>query len=222
MPLSASQATAAFEALASEVIEPVRRYLARRTDPATAADVLSEVLLVLWRRLEHVPPEAPLPYAYTVARNCLYNAQRSAVRQQRLVERIAVIDPPVEAGPAHHDQRGDASSWGVDEVDVRRAVASLPQASAEVVRLWAWEQLSSAQIAAVVGSSANAVSIRLHRAKKQLAQALATLAPPAEPPPPPSGPPPVGDVFEQHPTSSPTSTSTKDPSRSGGSDDPHS
>jgi len=197
VPFSASEATSVFEALAREVIEPLRRYLARRTDPATAADVLSEALLVLWRRLEDVPLEAPLPYAYTVARNCLYNAQRSAVRQQRLAERIAVIDPPTEAVPAHDDQRDEhedgAGSWGVEDEDVRRAIAALPEASAEVVRLWAWEQLSPAQIARVVGSSANAVSIRLHRAKKQLAAFLTVAptppSPPADLPPPRGGPP---------------------------------
>jgi len=60
VPFSASEATSVFEALARQVIEPSRRYLARRTDPATAADVLSEALLVLWRRLEDVPLQAPL------------------------------------------------------------------------------------------------------------------------------------------------------------------
>jgi hypothetical protein len=36
---------ARFEAVAPAVVEAVRRYLARRTDPATADDVLSETLL---------------------------------------------------------------------------------------------------------------------------------------------------------------------------------
>ncbi|MBW6438669.1 hypothetical protein KZ829_33575 [Actinoplanes hulinensis] len=43
---------ARFERLAPTVIDAVRRYLARRTDPATADDVLSETLLICWRRLE--------------------------------------------------------------------------------------------------------------------------------------------------------------------------
>lgn len=209
--MSQAQEQQAFDALARQVLEPVRRYLARRTDPATAADVLSEALLVLWRRLDSVPPEAPLPYAYAVARNCLHNAQRSAVRQQRLAERIAAIDPPTDAVPAHHDQRSEhedgAGSWGVDAEDVRRAIATLSEASAEVVRLWAWEQLSPAQIAVVVGSSANAVSIRLHRAKKQLAAALAASTPPADAPPPRGGPPartpPRGDALDQQPPQHP-------------------
>ena len=71
-----------FEALAPGLIEPLRRFLARRTDPATADDVLADTLLVCWRRLDDVPDEA-LPWAYGVARNCLANAERSGRRQER-------------------------------------------------------------------------------------------------------------------------------------------
>ncbi len=87
---------ARFEALAPGLVEPLRRFLARRTDAATADDVLADTLLVCWRRLDDVPEEA-LPWAYGVARHCLANAQRGERRQQRLAARIAVVDPPAEA-----------------------------------------------------------------------------------------------------------------------------
>ena len=51
-----------FEAVAAGLVEPLRRFLARRTDPATADDVLAETLLVCWRRLDELPAE-PLPSA---------------------------------------------------------------------------------------------------------------------------------------------------------------
>ena len=38
--------------------------------------------------------------------------------------------------------------------------------------LWAWEELAPREIATVTGLTANAVSIRLHRAKKRLAAEL--------------------------------------------------
>ena len=82
-------ARARFEALAAEVAEPVRRFLARRTDPDTADDVLAETLLVCWRRLDQVPDPA-LPWVYGVARNCLANEQRSGRRQWRLAAKITV------------------------------------------------------------------------------------------------------------------------------------
>jgi RNA polymerase sigma-70 factor (ECF subfamily) len=149
-----------FEAAASVVVEPVRRFLARRTDPATADDVLAEVLLVLWRRLDDVPPE-PLPWTYGVARHCLANVVRGARRQRRLAARIAVVDPPAEEVP---EDPADPDAGD----DVRRALARLRAEDAELLRLWAWEQLTPTEIADVLGITANAAGVRLHRAREKL------------------------------------------------------
>ena len=94
-----------FEAVARTILEPLRRYLARRTDPATADDVLAETLLVCWRRLDDLPDD-PLPWSYGVARNCLANAERGVRRQQRLASKIAVVDPPAESvqGPGENER----------------------------------------------------------------------------------------------------------------------
>jgi RNA polymerase sigma-70 factor (ECF subfamily) len=146
-----------FEALARELIEPLRRFLARRTDPATADDVLADTLLVCWRRLDEVPEE-PLPWAYGVARNCLANALRSGRRQERLAAKVAAVDPPREVAPAP-DEGG---------ADLAEALAALPETDAELLRLWAWEQLSPAEIAETLEITANAASVRLHRAREKL------------------------------------------------------
>ncbi|MGA8249021.1 MAG: sigma-70 family RNA polymerase sigma factor, partial [Nocardioides sp.] len=82
-----------FERVVRELLDPLRRFLARRTDPATADDVLADTLLVCWRRYDDLP-EQPLPFAYGVARNCLANAERAARRQGRVAGRIAALDPP--------------------------------------------------------------------------------------------------------------------------------
>lgn len=147
---------ARFEDLVSTVYEPVQRYLLRRTDPATADDLLGDVLLVLWRRLAHVPADNPLPWAYGVARGCLANSRRSAQRQERLVHRLAQVRPDVPP----------------DDGDLAEALAALPVADGEILRLWAWEQLTPREMAVALSISSNAVSIRLHRAKKRLRQLL--------------------------------------------------
>ena len=85
-----------FETLAREVIEPLRRFLARRTDSDTADDVLSDTLLVLWRRFDELP-DNPVPWAYGVARGCLRNAERSRRRQVRVTAKMA--GQPVEPHP---------------------------------------------------------------------------------------------------------------------------
>ena len=151
-----------FEQVARELVEPLRRYLRRRTDPETADDVLSETLLVCWRRLEEMPAE-PLPWAYGVARHCLANAERSAQRQRRLAGRLAILRPPSPPGP-QADTGGDRA--------LAEALAGLRAEDAELLRLWAWEQLTPAELATMLGASPNAVSIRLHRAKRKLAAQL--------------------------------------------------
>ena len=149
-----------FERIAPGLIEPLRRYLARRTDPDTAEDVLAETLRVCWRRVLELP-EDPLPWAYGVAANCLRNAQRSARRAQRLAAKVAALDPPTATVP---EDDGDPA--------VALALARLREDDAELLRLWAWEDLAPAQIAVALGISANAVSIRLHRARERLRDEL--------------------------------------------------
>jgi RNA polymerase sigma-70 factor, ECF subfamily len=146
-----------FEEIAPGLVEPLRRYLARRTDPDTAEDVLAETLLVCWRRASELP-DPPLPWAYAVAANCLRNAERAARRQRRVAAKVATLDPPTAAQPAPVE--GDP--------DLAAALARLRADDAELLRLWAWEQLTPAEIATVLGISANAASIRLHRARERL------------------------------------------------------
>ncbi len=151
-----------FDAFVREVAEPVRRYLARRTDPDTAEEAFAEVLLVCWRRVGDLPDE-PLPWVYVVARNCLANAERSRRRRERLtarlrsVERHRVVPDPADAP---------------DHAVLHRALARLRSADAEVLRLWAWEDLTPREIATVLGVTENAAAIRLHRAKRRLRELI--------------------------------------------------
>ena len=160
-PRDRADAAARFEALAERVGDPLRRYLVRRCDPATVDDVLADTLLVLWRRLDEVPGEAELPWCYAVARNCLANAERAARRRRGLVERIVRLQPPAEV------TRED-----LPDPAVHRALARLPVTDREVLRLSAWEDLEPREIAEVLGITSNAASIRLHRARRRLADLL--------------------------------------------------
>ena len=146
-----------FDQLARQCLEPLRRYLARRTDAETAADVLGDTLLVAWRRFDDVPPE-PLPWLYGVARNCLANAERGVRRRVRLAARLA-------------DQPGDVEPAPAD--DLLEALEHLDDDERELLRLWAWERLSPTEIATALGLTANAVSIRLTRARQHLRDLVA-------------------------------------------------
>jgi RNA polymerase sigma-70 factor (ECF subfamily) len=163
---------ARFEGLAQVVVEPLHRYLVRRASAETAEDVLSETMLVLWRRIDEVPglgtgsgtdprpdPDEVLPWCYGVARGCLANARRADGRRLRLVERLI-------------RSQEQAPAWPADHSELHAALDALGALDREVVRLWAWEGLTPRQIAEATGLSPNAVSIRLHRAKTRLADRL--------------------------------------------------
>ena len=145
-----------FTALAHDVGPALRRYVVRRTDPDSVDDVLSDAFLVLWRRLDDVPRDDPLPWCYGVARGCLANSRRASLRRERLAVRLTSV---------RHDEAPDAA-------DVHEALARLSEQDRELVRLWAWEQLQPHEIATVLAITPNAVSIRLHRARRKLAELL--------------------------------------------------
>lgn len=149
-----------FEALASEVYEPIQRYVRRRVDPDAVDDVVSETMLTLWRRLDEVPGNAHLPWTYGVARRHVSNHRRAARRHLRLVHR-ANSEPwpePVSDLPL--------------DTELHIALDGLGDSDRELLHLWAWEQLEPAEIGVVLGLNPNAVSIRRHRAKKKLGENL--------------------------------------------------
>lgn len=148
-----------FEHLVELVGEPLRRYALRRLDPTAADDALAEALLVLWRRLDDVPAGAELPWSYGVLRNCVANENRSARRRAGLLVRLAGQPAMPAAEPA------DTGDPALDA-----ALARLRPAEQELLRLWAWEDLSPSDIAVVLGTTTNAVNIRLHRARRRLAE----------------------------------------------------
>ncbi len=147
-----------FEDVFQEVYEPLQRYARRRTDPTNADDVVADALLVVWRRLDEAPDGLALPWCYGIARRCLANRRRGDARQVNVVNRLMNerVDPPPTDDPV--------LEAALDELDVD---------DRELVRLWAWEQLAPREIAVALNITPNAASIRIHRAKGRLADAIA-------------------------------------------------
>ena len=131
-----------FETLVAEVHDPLTRYLRRRATFADADDVLSEVLLTVWTRLDDVPAGAELPWSYGAARRALANHRRGEQRRLQLVRRIEA-QPPVTYDPLGAE--GDP--------DLAAALASLNDSEREIIALWAWEGLETREIAAVLGTT---------------------------------------------------------------------
>ncbi|GII98251.1 RNA polymerase ECF family sigma subunit [Sediminihabitans luteus] len=137
-------------------------YAVRRvTVPADAADVVAETFLVAWRRIAEVPagPDAR-PWLFGVARKVLANVRRTDHRRSALADRLRAHVVEV-VGPA--ELGGSA---------VEQALGRLRDADQEILRLSAWEQLEHDEIAVALGLSRGAVRVRLHRARRRLAETL--------------------------------------------------
>lgn len=137
----------------------VLAYALRRTSGEDAADVVAETFLVAWRRLDDVDERSALPWLYAVARRVLLSQQRATRRQQAIAQRVAAGLPEAPETPLGAPR-------------VLETLASLSEAEREVLILSAWEELSSSEAARVLGCSATAYRIRLHRARKRLRERL--------------------------------------------------
>jgi RNA polymerase sigma-70 factor, ECF subfamily len=147
----------------------VLAYARRRLDSAEdAEDVVVEVFATAWRRREVVPEEA-LPWLYATAGNVIAHVIRSDSRRTRLGTKLATVRPlhTAEADPAQ--QVVDAATA---HETVSAALDDLSESDAELLRLWAWEQLDPAEIAEVLGCSPGTARTRMHRARARLREAL--------------------------------------------------
>src|SRR5215203_3302848 len=59
-------------------------YCRRRVARDVVDDVMADVFLSAWRRIDHIPAGAELPWLYGVARNVVANHRRSDTRRSRL------------------------------------------------------------------------------------------------------------------------------------------
>ncbi len=159
-------------------------YAARRLRPDEADDIVSEVFATAWRSRESVPAESadPLPWLYRVAANHVLHAQRGEARRGRLTERVGETEIAQRRGaPPGSGARAEPNGLGVDAsvIDrldaherVRSMLAALPAADAEILRLSAWEGLESPALGEVLGCSAAAARVRLHRARRRAQRIL--------------------------------------------------
>lgn len=150
-----------FEAAFKAHHRAVLAYALRRTKTeADAEDAVAETFAVAWRRIDHLPDaESALPWLLAVARRVLANQRRSVLRRVQLGLRLRA-EPQQPAAPFG---TGGPVIWALEQ---------LHPDDQELLRLLAWDGLSHAEAGQVLGISANAVAIRLHRARRRFAAEL--------------------------------------------------
>jgi RNA polymerase sigma-70 factor (ECF subfamily) len=141
----------------------IRAYALRRTgQPADAEEIVAAVFATAWRHPgTPTEPSRQRVWLLGVARNTLANQRRAARRRRHLTERLKTTWRPAEPAAAGAD-RGDQLS------QLESALNDLPEADRELLLLNLWEDLTHAELAALLGTTPNAIAIRLHRARQKL------------------------------------------------------
>lgn len=150
-----------FVAVYTQHLPAVSRYLARRVDRADVDDIAADVFAIAWQKRGSVTPGEELPWLYRIA------AFQVANHRRRLAARASVLG--LLSVP---DSAPSAESLVTADAELARAWAFIGPRDREVLALVVLDDLSVGDAAVALGVSANAVSIRLHRAKKALAAAL--------------------------------------------------
>lgn len=153
-----------FEALFRAHYARVRRYVARRTSGGAVDDVVAETFLTAWRRLDAAPKDDALPWLFGVARRTMATQERSTRRRRALATKIEATESDL-----HTEQPEPGSELGIAVV---QALDRLTANDRQAITLIAWEELTPAQAAIVVGQSRTAFRVRLHRAKRRLVREL--------------------------------------------------
>ncbi len=153
---------AAYRTSGTAVLGYALRRSASRED---ALDVVAETFATAWRRRADLPvaPDEVRPWLFGIARWCLANAVRSTHRAGRLGQRLAdaFVETAIPDPSALHEHRAEGRR-------VREALRRLSEDDRELVTLIAWEGLTPAEAATVLGLSAGTARVRLHRVRTRL------------------------------------------------------
>jgi RNA polymerase sigma-70 factor (ECF subfamily) len=166
---------ARFRALYGDAYPDLLRFVSRRVHPSFAEDVVADTFLAAWRRMDDLPvePGSARAWLFGTARRSLLNEQRGARRREALAVRIAEF-PEIEPDPGLDPDQVAA------RMDLAASWRRLTLADQEVLALTAWDELTSAEAATVLGISPVAYRLRLSRSRRALRRLL-DQQPPSEP-----------------------------------------
>ena len=131
-------------------------------DRAASEDLVQEVFVRMLRYRDTFRSDAEFtPWLFTLARNVAHDHRQSR-------KRLRLVDE--EPADIADDEPGASARLEDQETRRRldRALASLPPDRREVLALARFSELKYEQIGAIVGTTAGAVKVRVHRALNDL------------------------------------------------------
>jgi RNA polymerase sigma-70 factor (ECF subfamily) len=146
-------------------------------NPSLAEDLIQEAFLKMHGALDRLDPERdPTPWVLTIVRNCARDHWRSRAfktSQQHtdLDEAWDVATPDAVANPQVQLEKKEAT------VAIQEALQTLAPADREVLVLKEYQGMSTAEIAAILDRTPEAVRQRHSRAVKKLAEAYKSRTP---------------------------------------------
>jgi RNA polymerase sigma factor (sigma-70 family) len=146
------------------------RYLRRRAGPSLAADIAAETFLTAFARRDRYRPEGQSvrPWLYGIAHNLLKKHSRSERRQWLAYARhggMPDVDESAADAFGYAEGRADATAAAAR---IGPVLAGLPASDRDVLLLFAWADMSYADIASALQIPVGTVRSRLNRARRQL------------------------------------------------------
>jgi RNA polymerase sigma factor (sigma-70 family) len=148
----------------------IHAYASRRVGRDLADDVVADTFRHAIESFDAFDPERghERAWLFGIATNLLRRHWRTAQRRRAALERTVIAEqtdrPSADVATATAG-RLDATA---DAAGVLSAVGQLSPDDYDLLVLTAWEQMSSAEAAAVLGIPAGTVRSRLHRIRKEL------------------------------------------------------
>jgi RNA polymerase sigma-70 factor (ECF subfamily) len=162
----------AFSPIVDRHFVVVHRYLARRVGRDRADDLAAQTFAVAFTRRDRFDGSAvsARPWLFGIATNLLRNELRS---ERRMLVAIARLDAASAGDLVDEVERSLARADAAHEVArLAGAIAALDDDQRDVLLLYAWGELSQAEIAAALQVPVGTVYSRLSRARARLQRAF--------------------------------------------------
>ena len=151
----------AFQDVYREHLGPIRAYLARRVPFGEVEDLAADIFAVAWKKRARVTPGEELPWLYRIASYVVANYRRKEKHRSDFLWLFHEPDSAPAADTLLDQDPALATAW-----------KSLTANQRELLSLVVVDGVALKDAAVVVGITPNAASIRVHRAKKQLAESV--------------------------------------------------